>query len=101
MEYAEWIESKNSWQKECSNCNFHIVSYLAQIYSYCPHCGRYMRKSPNKCSCYYESIEFHYINNYRKIQRVVGRCNGTKEREICACGGDENKCDFYSDKRRK
>lgn len=23
------------------------------------------------------------------------RCNGTKEREYCKCGGDPSKCDFY------
>ena len=26
-------------------------------------------------------------------------CNGTKEREMCHCGGDVNKCDFYPKKR--
>lgn len=26
-------------------------------------------------------------------------CNGTKEREICHCGGDTAKCDFYPGKR--
>ena len=24
-----------------------------------------------------------------------GRCMGTKERELCSCGGDKNKCNFY------
>jgi hypothetical protein len=26
-------------------------------------------------------------------------CNGTKERDMCHCGGDVKKCDFYSKKR--
>ena len=26
-------------------------------------------------------------------------CNGTKERDMCYCGGDAKKCDFYSEKR--
>lgn len=29
-----------------------------------------------------------------------GRCNGTKEREACECGGNEAKCDFYLEKRK-
>lgn len=28
-------------------------------------------------------------------------CNGTKERDLCHCGGDERKCDFYPKKRKK
>ena len=28
------------------------------------------------------------------------RCLGTKEVEICSCGGDESKCDFYPEKRK-
>ena len=31
----------------------------------------------------------------------VGVCNGTKEREICGCGGNEAKCDFYPEIRKK
>lgn len=27
------------------------------------------------------------------------RCNGTKERYYCECGGDPTKCDFYPEKR--
>ena len=26
---------------------------------------------------------------------LTARCMATKEMEICACGGDKNKCDFY------
>ena len=39
-----------------------------------------------KCNCYHEE--------YNRIE-----CWGTKERETCSCGGDETKCDFYSQKR--
>jgi len=31
----------------------------------------------------------------------VGICNGTKERDVCGCGGDETKCDFYPEVRKK
>ena len=30
-----------------------------------------------------------------------GVCYGTKEREPCKCGGNESKCDFYPEKRKK
>lgn len=29
------------------------------------------------------------------------RCWGTKEAEICSCGGDPTKCDFYPEKREE
>lgn len=29
------------------------------------------------------------------------RCWATKETETCSCGGDEAKCDFYPEKRKK
>ena len=28
-----------------------------------------------------------------------GECWGTRERDVCSCGGDETKCDFYPEKR--
>ena len=67
----------------------------------CPNCGAKMSRAPYICECYRESVEFYYKNDYRKSQRVVGRCMGTKEREECACGGDESMCDFYPEKRGK
>ncbi len=33
--------------------------------------------------------------------KSFGRCLGTKEIEICNCGGDESKCDFYPERRKK
>lgn len=42
-----------------------------------------------KCSCYREIPNDKY-----------GRCNGTRECDICGCGGDEAKCDFYPEKRK-
>jgi len=32
----------------------------------------------------------HYNTDY-----LAARCMATKETEVCACGGDRNKCDFY------
>lgn len=45
------------------------------------------------CGCYqrYTTI----------LGEAIGRCLGTKEIELCNCGGDESKCDFYPDKRKK
>ena len=35
------------------------------------------------CACYIAEIE---------------RCSGTKEVDVCNCGGDRSKCDFYPEK---
>ena len=38
----------------------------------------------NVCACYIAEIQ---------------RCSGTKEVDLCNCGGDRSKCDFYPEKR--
>lgn len=41
------------------------------------------------CECWsFDSVD------YQSGQSVY-RCNGTKDREWCFCGGDKSKCDFY------
>jgi len=99
MKNAIWVDVDDHRGK-CSNCNFTVNSWVSHVYNYCPNCGAEMSKVLI-CECYRESVEFYYKNDYRKSQRVVGRCMGTKEREECACGGDESVCDFYPEKRRK
>ena len=42
----------------------------------------------SKCECYEVTTANRGI--------VECRCNGTKEREICTCGGDKSKCNFYN-----
>lgn len=44
------------------------------------------------CKCYHAE---------RNFLGKIGVCWGTKECEPCSCGGDESKCDFYEDKRKK
>ena len=50
----------------------------------------------NECDCYRveEEIVGWYTPNSPKMA-LVHRCNGTKERDQCSCGGDRAKCDFY------
>lgn len=62
-----------------------------------------------KCDCYRTRIVKHYLSEYEKgyyaalhggarvdfIDEEEPYCMGTKEREICTCGGDKRKCDFY------
>ena len=52
----------------------------------------------NQCECYHQ-------NTYRDVSGVVDfiryECYGTKERDMCSCGGDKTKCDFYPDVREK
>ena len=44
-------------------------------------------------------------DSYRRyidcLGESFGRCLGTKEIEACDCGGDESKCDFYPERRKK
>lgn len=54
----------------------------------------------DKCKCYYETDEVSYLEYYsyppiKKVTKAVGHCSGTKECEVCACGGDRRICDFY------
>lgn len=46
---------------------------------------------PEKCSCW------HAIPTGMKREEGTFeyRCWGTPERDICTCGGDKSKCDFY------
>ena len=46
-----------------------------------------------ECDCYRQYID--------SLGKSFGRCLGTKEIEICNCGGDESKCDFYPERRNK
>lgn len=41
-----------------------------------------------KCDCYHE---YDVMN---------GECWGTRERELCSCGGDTEYCNYYPDKRK-
>lgn len=46
-----------------------------------------------ECDCYRQYID--------RLGKSFGRCLGTKEIEQCDCGGDESKCDFYPERRKK
>lgn len=53
----------------------------------------------NKCDCYRVESEIHcFVDEngvpiYESIN--VPRCCGTKEKDVCDCGGDKSKCNFY------
>lgn len=53
----------------------------------------------NKCDCYRVKSEIHcFVDEngvpiYESIN--VPRCCGTKEKDVCDCGGDKSKCNFY------
>lgn len=46
-----------------------------------------------ECNCYEQYTD--------SLGKSFGRCLGTKEIEICGCGGDESKCNFYPERRKK
>lgn len=44
----------------------------------------------------------YFDEDYSTISGApCSRCLGTKEKELCACGGDELKCDFYPKNKDK
>ena len=53
----------------------------------------------SKCDCYHVEPEIHcFVDEngdsvYGNIN--VPRCWGTKESDVCDCGGDKSKCNFY------
>ena len=53
----------------------------------------------SKCDCYRVESEIHcFVDEngvpiYENIN--VPHCWGTKEKDICNCGGDKSKCNFY------
>ena len=59
----------------------------------------------NKCDSYHLEPERHYFVDeygasiYENIN--VPRCWGTKEKDVCNCGGDKSKCNFYRRVREK
>lgn len=60
----------------------------------------------NKCKCYHTQKKLRYTYNQYTGSPIphdveVGICWGTKECDECECGGDETKCDFYSEVREK
>lgn len=56
----------------------------------------------NICNCYCEeeyAAGWFGPDKPALVKRSV--CNGTRERDICSCGGDRTKCDFYPEVREK
>lgn len=63
----------------------------------------------NKCPSYHVETRRRYLSNIEKItytvatetlapeyiDEEVGVCYGTKEKDVCNCGGDKTKCCFY------
>lgn len=56
----------------------------------------------NKCDCYHENTEIiGWLTQEEPKTTFVARCYGTKECDVCACGGDRVKCDFYPEIRER
>lgn len=57
----------------------------------------------DKCKYYYVQ---RYIKGWKDgnnpiLDREVGVCYGTKEKEECTCGGDRTKCNFYPEIKKE
>lgn len=72
----------------CSDC-------MDRFFHFMHHLEKDEEEANEICSAYHE--ETGSCNPSSRL----GRCWGTKEMDVCSCGGDTNKCDFYPEKRRK
>lgn len=56
-----------------------------------------------KCKAYHEKfvIPSEYWQGANVSGKFVGECCGTKEHDLCSCGGDMDKCDFYPKLRKE
>jgi hypothetical protein len=55
-----------------------------------------------RCECYEERTKIiGWLGPDEVIRKTVCVCNGTKEQDVCSCGGDRAKCDFYPQVRNK
>lgn len=54
-----------------------------------------------KCDCYRERNTTRYNGIWGMQNYIESYCTGTKECEICNCGADMSKCDFYPEVREK
>lgn len=56
----------------------------------------------NKCDYYNEQTKIMgWLGPDEVIRKTVYVCNGTREQDVCSCGGDRTKCDFYPEVRQK
>lgn len=53
----------------------------------------------SKCDCFHQASPSGCLSI--SPTGATGFCYGTKECEVCSCGGDETKCNFYPEKRKK
>lgn len=66
------------------------------------------------CDCYEVTKERRHLTEYEKgyyygkqgkeptyITEEVSRCLGTKEKDVCSCGGYRSQCNFYREKFMK
>lgn len=60
-------------------------------------CGCYRQvQTKQRLSDFQKGVLFAKTGKYKESLDVIeGRCFGTREMEICKCGGDRSKCDFY------
>lgn len=66
------------------------------------------------CDCYEVTKERRYLTEYEKgyyygkrgeelayITEEVSRCLGTREKDVCSCGGYKSQCNFYREEFMK
>lgn len=59
-----------------------------------------MQDIPSRISKVKADAELYEVYGCECYDGDYERCNGTKGRETCRCGGDPTKCDFYEDVKK-
>lgn len=83
-----WVIQENNHLDLCPECMNSLNAFLRNT-------EKVEVKKERICSAYHEET-----GSSNPLSRL-GRCWGTKEMDICSCGGDTNKCDFYPEKRKE
>ena len=85
MNTSEWVFGLNG-RIECKHCGYYTGRSPTP---YCPYCGYFMTNNEKvPCEAY---ISYYYDER--------PHCMGTREIELCNCGGDKRKCNFYPELR--
>lgn len=95
------IENSNSVSDmSISEFEDYLESIVSQVGSNFLRYG-FTEGCPNEtCDAYHARKDVRYINR-ESYYEVVPECWGTKERDVCSCGGDRTRCDFYPKVREK
>lgn len=79
------------------------LSLVNDLYNgYVEWCKDFDERYKEKCDCYSVKEEIiGWDDSNIPQKKTISRCNATKERDVCNCDGDKNKCNFYPEVNTK